>query len=149
MSTSSWTKPAATMRPPKKGAPSGSAEAEDAKDNLELAQDLARAEERRKSKEDQIAKVFDGKWFITEWTDPILVVPELGGQLSVSRFYPEANVAVDIFKSIGEWEQRVIAAKRKAFKEKEAEYGGQKIRVRYGALDWSMPLSNLAPQLEE
>lgn len=147
MSSSSWTKPAAAMRSPRRPLPADSAEAEAARENEEQARELAKLEAKRQANEDQIGKVFEGRWFITEWTDPILAFPDFG-QLSVSRFYPETGVAVDIFKAIGEWETRLIEAKRKAFREREAEYGGKKIKVRYGALDWSMPLANLLPQLE-
>lgn len=144
----SWTtKPASSMRAPRRKAHPSSEESEAEKDQ----QDHAEIEAKRvkvAEKKDQIADIFGGSWFIQNWTDPILNVPEIGPQMSVTRFYPMEFVAVDIFTHIGDHEKRVIAAKRKAFKENLVSYGKEKRHVKYGALEWSDPLANLMPQLE-
>lgn len=141
----SWAhKPASAMRTPKRPRPADAQATEDMQDAADQAEIQAKA---AKKAQDSIGEMFSGSWFITNWTDPILNVPEMGPQMSVSRFYPEAWVAVDIFTHIGPWEERVIALKRKLFKENDATFGGTKHRVKYGALQWSDDLASLLPQL--
>jgi hypothetical protein len=144
----SWTqKPAAALRSPKKKPHPSTEQAELEQDAVDAVEVQAKLE--RSKKVDQIAEIVGGTWFITSWTDPILNVPSVGQQMSVSRFYPTSFVAVDIFTNIGEHEKRIIEAKRKAFKENKVTYGNEKRKVRYGALSWADPLANLMPQLEE
>lgn len=61
-----------------------------------------------------------------------------GRTITVSKFYPALNVAVDVFPSIGSTEEIEIADKRRIF---------AKVGVRYGALDYSMELAELIPQV--
>lgn len=140
----SWErKPASAMRTPKRPRPAeqASEEMQDAKDQAEIQK------AQTKKEQDQIGAMFEGGWYITNWTDPILNIPEVGPQMSVSRFYPESWVAVDIFSHIGPWEEKIIAVKRKQFKENDATFGGKKHHVKYGALQWSDDLASLLPQL--
>jgi hypothetical protein len=144
---SSWKKPAAKMVKPKPMPVATSEEMVDARE----AQEVLEAEQKRqayiKESEDKIGALIGGSWFISNWTNPILAHPTLP-QLSVSRFYPESFIAVDIFTYLGDWEKNLVAYKRKQFKELEIEYAGKKGHVRYGALSYADQLASLVPQLE-
>ena len=142
---SSWVKPASAMKAPhkRKASIEESEEMIDQADQAEIQSKIA------KTPEDQIGQIVNGNRYFTNWTFPILNIPEMGPQMSVSRFYPEVFVAVDIFKHIGEHEKKIIAAKRQAFKNNKVTYGHDTKRARYGALEWSDPLANLLPQLED
>jgi hypothetical protein len=142
---SSWRKPAAKMVQPK--ARPSSEESADEKDAAEVQAALQRREAEQKRAEDKIGALIGAEWFITNWTNPVLIHPSLP-QLSVSRYYPTKRIAVDIFTHIGDWERSLIEYKRKAFKEREVTDAGVTGIVRYGALCYSDQLASLLPQLE-
>lgn len=144
---SSWMKPASRMVKPRAQVQDG-AEAEAMRENEEFARDQGKLDAQKKAQDDKIGALLGGKWFVTEWTDPILHHPVLNWQMTVSRFYPEIGVAVDIFPQIGVNEKEGIDLKRLLFKKYEATYGDKKIKVKYGALSYADPLANLLPQLE-
>jgi hypothetical protein len=85
---------------------------------------------------DPIGEVFDGKicrrnhsfWFIQYRWMPV----------TVSHYYPDKNVALDVFQTIGPDERREIAFKREAFKAEG---------IRYAALDYSMDVADILPQI--
>ncbi len=144
MESSFVKKPAARMVKGRPSLPVTAEEAADEKDALEVMQ---ANQAKEKAREDKIAGVFDGKWYVTNWTHPVLVHPHLP-QLSVSRFYPEDFVAIDIFPFMTDYDKNLIEFKRKAFKENEVTHGGKQGKVRYAALTYSDNLSVLGPQLE-
>lgn len=145
---SSWVKPESKMQKMKANPAPNSEEAADIKDNQEMLEAKQKLAADTQAAEDKVGALFGGHWFITNWTDPILIHPVLKSQMTVHRFYPQVWVAVDIFTHIGDWERQVIALKREAFKNFEASYGGQKHKVSYGALSYSDSLAALIPQLE-
>lgn len=142
----SWRKPEARMVKSKAAPAASSAEAEEALEAQELAESRARLQ--RQTQEDKIGALIGGKMFVTNWTDPILLHPIAGAQLSVSRYYPEVGIAVDIFPYLGEIQAREIQFKRRAFKESAAHHAGQEIHVKYAALSYSDQLASIIPQIE-
>ncbi|SRR5216684_1386922 len=144
----SWKKPESRMVRPKPFPEPSSQEAEIERENREYAEAQAKRIARESELEDKVGALIGGKYFITNWTDPILLQSDSRVQMSVHRFYPEVGVALDIFPMIGPWERSQVEAKRKLFKENTANYGGQPVKVRYAALDYAMPLANMIPQLE-
>ena len=144
----SWKKPAAKMQQPKVLDPS-SEESEIDRENREYIEDRGKIDAKAKANEDKIAQLLAAQWFVTDQTFPFLRHNVTGNQMSVSRFYPQVGVAVDIFVYMGDWEKQIIEQKRKLFKENDAELNGKPTRIKYGALSYSDPLANLLPQLEE
>jgi hypothetical protein len=121
--------------PPRRSLPTEEAELERELAELdEIQRKNLRAKERAR---DPIAELFGGKfcilnkcfWFIDYQSAPV----------RVHRYYPDKNVAVDVFPVIGPEETREIAFKRVAFKRE---------RIRYGALSYAMDVAQLLPQIE-
>lgn len=144
----SFRRPESKMVKPKRAPDPSSQEAEARQEQAEYAVDQQKIEQRKKEQEDQVGTLLGSKYFIQQWTDPILLDTDRNIQMTVSRFYPEVNVAMDIYPFIGPDEKRDIELKRKIFSENPATHAGIKIKVRYGALSYSDPLANLMPQLE-
>lgn len=63
-----------------------------------------------------------------------------GLPVTVTHYYPDKNVAIDVFQVIGVAEKREIEFKRQAFKNEG---------IRYGALDFYMDVSALLPQIKK
>lgn len=145
---SSFKKPASRMVKPRNPPPPTSEEAVDAKEMQEAFDAEQKRQAKAKESEDKIGALIGGAWWIQNWTAPCLAHPVLP-QMTVTRFYPDAFVAVDIFTHVADWERKIIAYKREQFKNNEVEHGGKKGKVRYGALSYADPLAALLPQLEE
>lgn len=60
--------------------------------------------------------------------------------ITATHFYPEVNVAIDVFETIGPNEKKEIDFKRSAFRVEG---------IRYAALDYSMEASELLPQIKK
>ncbi len=136
MEKSSFHRAAATLSKPKRRHTS-SAQAEDAREDAELATAQAKTAERKQSNEDKIAKLLGATYYITDFAWPFLRWG--GGALPVSRFYPEIKVAIDTFERVTDHEKKLIDIKRK-----ELNAHG----IKYAWLDWTKQTSDLVPELE-
>jgi hypothetical protein len=136
MEKSSFHSPAAAMSRPRRRAQS-SAQAEDAREDAELAAADAKSAQRRQSNEDKVAKLLGATYFVTDYAWPFLRY--MGGALTVSRFYPEIKVAIDTFERITDHEKKMIEMKRT-----ELNAHG----IKYAWLDWTKQTSDIVPELE-
>lgn len=137
MEKSSFHSPASAMSRPKRRPAPSSAQAEDAREEAELATAQAKTAERKQSNEDKIAKLLGATYYVTEYAWPFLRYG--GGALTVSRFYPEIKVAIDTFERVTDHEKKMIEMKRTALN----EHG-----IKYAWLDWTKQTSDLVPELE-
>lgn len=130
--------PASAMsKPSKRQPPANSAQAEDAREEKELQAAQGQIAARRKAQHDPIADLLGATYFVTDWAWPFLRWGP--GALTVSRWYPEINVAIDTFNYVGDHEKRLIEHKRKTLNENH---------IKYAWLDWSKKTSDLVPELE-
>lgn len=125
-------KPYGAVLPPAHLRPRTSAEEEMDAEALEAAEIRHALEKRRR---DVIGEQIGATY---HWTDKTFPVLYRGAAICVSRWYPERNAAVDIFKTIGPEEKAEIAFKRKTF---------PKMGIRYAALSYASELSELNAQL--
>lgn len=93
-------------------------------------------ENQKREQHDQIGTLLGSNFFIENKGFSWLRM--FNAPMTVSRFYPMLNTAVDIFKGIGPNEETEIAVKRKLFKAQG---------LRYGALSYAMDLSELIAQV--
>jgi len=136
MEKSSFHPPAAAMSKKKK-IEASSLQAEAQQEAAEVAADTAKIEAKKKSNEDKIAQLLGAQYFITDHAWPFL--RSGAGALTVSRFYPEINVAIDTFSHVGDHELRLIEIKKKALN----EHG-----IKYAWLDWTKQSADIVPELE-
>jgi len=85
---------------------------------------------------DEIGALLGSHYYLTDKSFPFLARPGSSMCYSVTRFYARLNTAVDIFETL-EGRQMEVDFKRRACKA---------AGVRYGALDYSMRISDLIPQ---
>ncbi len=98
--------------------------------------DMTAINEMKRSQRDQIGELIGGTYYYQN--KPFASVLYRGVVVTVSRWYPQRQVAIDIFKDIGETERHEIAFKRQAFHD---------LGVRYGVLSYSSDLAALLPQI--
>lgn len=87
---------------------------------------------------DLIGEVFDGK--VCRRNYSFWFIKKMDQMITTTHYYPDKNVAIDVFQIIGPEEKKEIAFRREAFK---------KEGIRYGALDYSMDVSELLPQISK
>lgn len=88
-------------------------------------------------KPDPVGEMLGCTYFIQNRPFPIQY---MGHSVSVTRFYPEKNVAVDVFEEMGFVQKREIAFKRAVFK---------RSGVAYAALScWADELGDLLHQVK-
>lgn len=103
---------------------------------LEERRDRQRLDGREAArKKDKIGELIGASYFISDKPFPTTF---RGYCLTVSRFYPEVNAAVDLFEDIGKEEKNEIDFKRGVF---------VKSGIRYAALSWDSDLGEIVPQL--
>ncbi len=95
-------------------------------------QDLERIRELQRIQRDQIGELIGATYYIQD------KYFGMSSSLSVSRYYPQRKVAIDIFKSLTDADKMEIAEKRIIFK---------KMGIRYGALTYDSDLAALLPQI--
>lgn len=111
-------------------------EAEDRRDAMEEARDRVKAARKESSvPKDPLGDAIKAKGYVENKLFPAIF---RGATVSVSRFYPDKNAAVDIFEGgIAGAERMEIAFKRSMFKG---------TRIKYAALE---PKSEMASLLEQ
>lgn len=89
-------------------------------------------------KPDPVGEMLKCTYYIQNKSFPMTY---MGGGVSVTRFYPERNVAIDVFEEMKEPVKREIAFKRGVFK---------RSGVAYAALScWADELNDLFKQIGE
>lgn len=121
--------------PPRRGSPTEEAELD--REQAELQEIEVRALRNKERSRDPIGELFGGK--ICRRDHSFWFIQYRGLPVTVTHYYPDKNVALDVFQTIGPDEAREIAFKRQAFKAEN---------IRYGALDYAMDVAALLPQIK-
>ena len=87
---------------------------------------------------DPIAELLGSK--ICRRNHSFLFIQHRGLALRVSHFFPDKNIALDVFETIGPNEQQEITFKRQALRTEG---------VKYAALDYSMDVAEILPQVNK
>lgn len=128
-------RPWATTLPPKRTLPREEAELES--ELAELQEIEVKQERNRQRHADPIGELISAK--LCKRNQRFWFIQYQGSSVSVTHYYPEKNVAIDVFEFIGPVEAREVAFKRAAFKAEG---------IRYAAIDWAVSdVAEILPQI--
>lgn len=105
--------------------------------DLAVARDRKRWALANEARRDKIGEFLGSTFHRTHEAWPHLKGPD-GQPVSVHRYYPTLNVALDIFPALTEADERAVADKRRIL---------GAAGIRYGALTYDMELVGLVPQI--